>query len=39
VTGAGRRLFEGVSPTVPLTLLESRRHRNGVVSLRYAPTG
>lgn len=38
VTGAGRRLFEGGGQYVPLTLLESRPHRNGVVALRYAPS-
>jgi dihydrofolate reductase len=37
VTGAGQRLFAGTSPTVPLTLRESRTHRNGVLALRYAP--
>lgn len=37
--GAGRHLFEGAGAPVPLTLLESRRHRNGVVALRYAPPG
>ena len=37
VVGTGRRLFEGGGDPVPLTLLDSRRHRNGVVALRYAP--
>lgn len=37
VVGAGRRLFEGGDEPVPLTLLDSRRHGNGVVALRYAP--
>jgi dihydrofolate reductase len=37
VVGTGRRLFEGASSQVPLTLLESRPHRNGVIALRYAP--
>jgi len=37
VVGAGRRLFEGGGDPVPLTLLDSRRHGNGVVALRYAP--
>ena len=37
--GTGRHLFEGGSQQVPLTLLESRPHRNGVVALRYAPAG
>ena len=37
VAGAGRRLFAGTSGRVPLTLLESRPHRNGVMTLRYAP--
>jgi dihydrofolate reductase len=37
VVGAGRRLFESGGDPVPLTLLDSRRHRNGVVALRYGP--
>ena len=37
--GTGRHLFEGSNQQVPLTLLESRPHRNGVVALRYAPAG
>jgi dihydrofolate reductase len=37
VVGTGRRLFEGDGDPVPLTLLDSRRHRNGVVALRYGP--
>ena len=36
VAGTGRRLFEGDLDRVPLTLLESRAHGNGVVALRYA---
>jgi dihydrofolate reductase len=39
LVGEGRHLFEGGSQHVPLTLLESRQHRNGVVALRYAPAG
>jgi dihydrofolate reductase len=37
VAGAGMRLFQEETPRVPLTLLESRPHRNGVLTLRYAP--
>ncbi len=37
VAGTGKRLFAEASSRVPLTLLESRPHRNGVVALRYAP--
>jgi dihydrofolate reductase len=37
ITGTGRRLFGEGGRNVPLTLLESRPHRNGVVVLRYAP--
>ncbi|MCW2894854.1 MAG: deaminase-reductase protein [Actinomycetia bacterium] len=37
LAGAGARLFAGQGGQVPLTLLESRRHRNGIVALRYAP--
>jgi dihydrofolate reductase len=37
VAGAGKHLFEGGSRPVPLSLLESRGHGNGVVALRYAP--
>jgi dihydrofolate reductase len=39
VFGTGKRLFEADGGQVPLTLLESRPHRNGVVALRYAPAG
>jgi dihydrofolate reductase len=39
VIGVGRRLFGGAKETAPLTLLESRPHRNGVIALRYAPAG
>jgi dihydrofolate reductase len=39
VIGAGRHLFEDGDAQVPLTLLESRAHRNGVVPLRYAHQG
>jgi dihydrofolate reductase len=35
--GAGRRLLEGVSKSVKLELLESRKYPSGDVSLRYAP--
>jgi dihydrofolate reductase len=37
VAGTGTRLFDHDSEHVPLRLLESRAHRNGVVALRYAP--
>jgi dihydrofolate reductase len=37
VVGSGRHLFEEGGAQVPLTLLESRPHRNGVLALRYAP--
>ena len=37
VAGTGKRLFAEVGSRVPLTLLESRPHRNGVTTLRYAP--
>jgi dihydrofolate reductase len=36
VVGSGRRLFEDGAEPRPLTLKESRPHRNGVVALRYA---
>jgi dihydrofolate reductase len=36
VIGAGVRLFGEGTENVPLTLVESRSHRNGVVMLRYA---
>jgi len=36
VAGAGRHLFEDGDGQVPLTLLESRAHHNGVVALRYS---
>jgi dihydrofolate reductase len=38
VAGTGTRLFKDDSEHVPLTLVESRAHRNGVVALRYAST-
>jgi len=38
VSGTGRRLFDGDGEQVPLTLLEARPHRNGVVALHYAPS-
>ncbi len=37
VAGTGKRLFQEPSSRVPLTLLQSRPHRNGVIALRYAP--
>jgi dihydrofolate reductase len=37
VAGTGQRLFAESSGRVPLTLLQSRPHRNGVIALRYAP--
>lgn len=37
VAGTGKRLFQETSSRVPLTLLECRPHRNGVMGLRYAP--
>jgi dihydrofolate reductase len=37
VIGVGQRLFGAGSQTAPLTLVESRPHRNDVVALRYAP--
>ena len=39
VVGAGRHLFEDGDGQVPLTLLESRAHHNGVVALRYSGRG
>jgi len=39
LAGAGARLFADQSGRVPLTLLESRAHGNGIVALRYAPAG
>jgi dihydrofolate reductase len=36
LAGAGRRLFAEGAGTMPLTLLESWQHRNGVLMLRYA---
>jgi dihydrofolate reductase len=39
VVGAGRHLFEDGGGQVPLTLLESRTHHNGVVALRYSGRG
>ena len=35
VAGTGKHLFEDGNDHVPLKLLESRPHRNGVVALRY----
>jgi hypothetical protein len=37
VAGTGTRLFAEDSGRVALTLLESRPHRNGVITLRYEP--
>jgi dihydrofolate reductase len=37
VVGTGTRLFEPGSAQVPLTLLDSRTFKTGVVSLTYAP--
>jgi dihydrofolate reductase len=37
VAGPGKRLFPEASGRVPLTLLEARPHRNGVMALRYTP--
>jgi dihydrofolate reductase len=39
LAGAGRHLFEDGGGQVPLTLLESRTHGNGVVALRYSGQG
>jgi dihydrofolate reductase len=39
VVGAGRHLFEDAGGQVPLRLLESRAHHNGVVALRYSGRG
>ena len=39
VVGAGRHLFEDGDGQVPLALLESRAHHNGVVALRYSGRG
>ncbi len=39
VAGTGAHLFEDGTCPVPLTLLESRPHGNGVVTVRYAPAG
>jgi dihydrofolate reductase len=35
VSGGGKRLFDGFGDQVPLKLLESRSHANGVVALHY----
>jgi dihydrofolate reductase len=35
VVGTGQRLFEAGTRPVPLTLLETRPHANGVVAIRY----
>ena len=39
LAGTGARLFRENGGQVPLTLLESRSHGNGIVALRYAPAG
>jgi dihydrofolate reductase len=39
LAGAGRHPFEDRGGQVPLTLLESRTHGNGVVALRYSGQG
>ena len=39
VAGTGKRLFAETGGRVPLALLESRPHRTGVMTLRYAPAG
>ncbi len=36
VAGAGRHLFEDGHGQVPLVLVESRAHSNGVVALHYS---
>lgn len=37
VAGTGKRLFEAGTGQIPLKLLQSRQHGNGVISLCYAP--
>lgn len=39
VLGHGKRLFEDGGDPVSLTLVDSRAHRNGVMSLVYEPAG
>jgi dihydrofolate reductase len=35
IAGPGRRLFEGIDQSSPLTLTHARAHGNGVIALRY----
>ena len=37
VADSGTRLFEGYGGSLPLTLVQSRAHGNGVVALHYRP--
>jgi dihydrofolate reductase len=37
VLGHGKPLFENVARAFPLTLLEARTFKSGVVAMRYAP--
>jgi dihydrofolate reductase len=37
ILGEGKRLFDNVSRNIPLTLLDSRTLKSGVVLLRYEP--
>jgi hypothetical protein len=39
LAGNGARLFAGQGRQVPLTLVETRAHGNGIVALRYALAG
>jgi dihydrofolate reductase len=39
VAGTGKHLFQGGASQVPLKLLHSRPHRNGVLALSYARAG
>lgn len=39
LAGTGKHLFEGGAGQIPLKLLQSQPHRNGVIALRYAPAG
>lgn len=36
VVGTGKRLFDDFPTQLPLTLIASKAHRNGIVALRYA---
>lgn len=38
ILGQGKSLFAGMTRAIPLTLLEARTLKSGVVALRYAPT-